>query len=104
MTKLAPAAVVSTMMATWFLASSAAQALAAQVAKLTAQETVGGQVLDPHAALATYVSVFNQIGWVSIWIGVGLGVLSPFLKFLAHQNVTDAGKLGAGGKAASAKS
>ena len=52
MTKLAPAAVVSTMMATWFLASSAAQALAAQVAKLTAQETIGGQVLDPQAALA----------------------------------------------------
>ena len=63
MTKLAPAAVVSTMMATWFLASSAAQALAAQVAKLTAQETVGGQVLDPQAALATYVEVFNNIGW-----------------------------------------
>ena len=63
MTKLAPAAVVSTMMATWFLARPAAQALAAQIAKLTAQETVGGQVLDPQAALATYVDVFNQIGW-----------------------------------------
>ena len=93
MTKLAPAAVVSTMMATWFLASSAAQALAAQVAKLTAQETVGGQVLDPHAALATYVSVFNQIGWIAIWIGVGLGVLSPFLRYLAHPKVTDASKV-----------
>ena len=92
MTKLAPAAVVSTMMATWFLASSAAQALAAQVAKMTAQETVGGQVLDPQAALATYVSVFNQIGWYAIWIGVGLGVLSPFLRFLAHPKVTDARK------------
>jgi proton-dependent oligopeptide transporter, POT family len=92
MTKLAPAAVVSTMMATWFLASSAAQALAAQVAKLTAQETVGGQVLDPHAALETYVKVFNQIGWVSIWIGVGLALLSPFLRYLAHPNVADAAK------------
>ena len=104
MTKLAPAAVVSTMMATWFLASSAAQAVAAQIAKLTAQETVGGQVLDPHAALATYVQVFNQIGWVAIWIGVGLGVLSPFLKHLAHQNVTDAGKRGEGKKTAPARS
>jgi POT family proton-dependent oligopeptide transporter len=92
MTKLAPAAVVSTLMATWFLASSAAQALAAQVAKLTAQETVGGQVLDPHAALATYVRVFDQIGWIAIWIGVGLGVLSPFLKYLAHQRTLDVGK------------
>jgi POT family proton-dependent oligopeptide transporter len=92
MTKLAPAAVVSTMMATWFLASSAAQALAAQVAKLTAQETVGGQVLDPHAALATYVKVFNQIGWTAIFIGIGLAVVSPFLNHLAHKNVRDARK------------
>ncbi len=92
MTKLAPAAVVSTMMATWFLASSVAQAVAAQIAKLTAQETVGGQVLDPHAALATYVQVFNQIGWISIWIGVGLGVASPLLRYLAHPKVIDARK------------
>lgn len=92
MTKLAPAAIASTIMATWFLASSAAQALAAQVAKLTAQETVGGQVLDPHAALATYVKVFNQIGWLSIWIGLGLAVVSPLLNFLAHKKVVDARK------------
>ncbi len=84
MTKLAPAAVVSTMMATWFLASSAAQALAAQIAKLTAQETVGGQVLDPQAALATYVNVFNQIGWGAVAVGVLLAIASPFLNRLAH--------------------
>ncbi|MEJ0060631.1 MAG: peptide MFS transporter [Terricaulis sp.] len=84
MTKLAPAAVVSTMMATWFLASSVAQALAAQISKLTAQETVGGQVLDPHAALATYASVFTNIGLWSIGIGVVLGIASPFLNRLAH--------------------
>jgi proton-dependent oligopeptide transporter, POT family len=84
MTKLAPAAVVSTMMATWFLASSVAQALAAQISKLTAQETIGGQVLDPHAALATYVHTFEQIGWGSIIIGAVLGVFSPLLNKLAH--------------------
>jgi POT family proton-dependent oligopeptide transporter len=66
------------------LASSVSQAVAAQIAKLTAQETIGGQVLDPHAALATYVKVFDQIGWMSIWIGVALGVASPFLNYLAH--------------------
>jgi POT family proton-dependent oligopeptide transporter len=89
MTKLAPTAVVSTMMATWFLASSAAQALAAQVAKLTAQETVGGQVLDPQAALATYVDVFNQIGWAAIGIGVVMAVFSPLLRRLAHSEADD---------------
>lgn len=84
MTKLAPAAVLSTVMATWFLSSSAAQALGAQIAKLTAQETVGGQVLDPHAALATYVSVFTQIGIGAIVIGLIMAAASPQLKKLAH--------------------
>lgn len=90
MTKLAPAPLISTIMATWFLGSSGAQALAAQIAKLTAQDTVGGQVLDPHAALATYVKTFEQVGWLSIWIGVGLAVASPLLNMLAHKNVKDA--------------
>ena len=89
MTKLTPAAVVSTMMATWFLASSIAQALAAQIAKLTAAETVGGQVLDPHAALARYVEVFTSIGWWAVGLGVALGIASPFLKKLAHQQVNE---------------
>jgi POT family proton-dependent oligopeptide transporter len=84
MTKLAPSAVVATIMATWFLASSIAQALAAQIAKLTAQETVGGQVLDPQAALATYVDVFEQIGWGSVAIGLVMAAFSPLLKRLAH--------------------
>ncbi|HEY3232243.1 MAG TPA: oligopeptide:H+ symporter, partial [Roseiflexaceae bacterium] len=66
MTKLTPVAIASTMMATWFLGSSLAQMLAAQVAALTAQETIGGQVLDPQKALDTYVTVFSKIGWISI--------------------------------------
>ncbi len=84
MTKLTPAPVAATMMATWFLGSSLAQMLAAQVSKLTAQETVGGQVLDPQKALDTYVDVFTQIGWWGVGIGVALGIASPFLNKLAH--------------------
>jgi POT family proton-dependent oligopeptide transporter len=91
MTKLAPAAIVSTMMATWFLSSSAAQALGAQIAKLTAAETVGGQVLDPGAALATYVNVFQTIGWGAVGLGVLLGVASIWLRKLAHKGVADVG-------------
>ena len=87
MTKLAPAAIISTVMATWFLSSSAAQALGAQIAKLTASETVGGQVLDPGAALGRYVDVFTQIGWLGVACGVVLGLLSPWLKRLAHSNI-----------------
>jgi POT family proton-dependent oligopeptide transporter len=84
-TKLAPIAVLSTMMATWFLSSSWAQMLGGFITERTAQETLGGQVLDPGKALATYVEVFNQIGWGAIAIGVGLGALSFWLKKLAHR-------------------
>ena len=58
MTKLAPARMISTLMAVWFMASSAAQWLAGLIAQTTAAETVGGQVLDPGKALATYVHTF----------------------------------------------
>lgn len=102
MTKLAPAAIVSTMMATWFLSSSAAQALGAQIAKLTAAETVGGQVLDPAAALATYVNVFQTIGWGAVGLGVLLGVASFWLRKLAHKGVMDVGTRG-GAKAVPAE-
>jgi POT family proton-dependent oligopeptide transporter len=91
MTKLAPATIVSTLMATWFLSSAGAQALGAQIAKLTAAETIGGQVLDPAAALRTYVEVFQMLGWGAIGIGVALGVASIWLRRLAHKGVSDVG-------------
>lgn len=84
MTRLAPVAVGSTIMATWFLASSWAQYLGGFVAQMTATETVAGQVLDPQKALQTYVEVFGQIGMWGVGIGVGLVVLSPILRYLAH--------------------
>jgi POT family proton-dependent oligopeptide transporter len=84
MTKLAPVSIAATMMATWYLGSSIAQALSAQISKMTAQETVGGQVLNPQLALDTYVSVFSNVGWWTVGIGVALGIASPFLNKLAH--------------------
>lgn len=84
MTKLAPARLISTLMAIWFLASSAAQWLAGQIAHLTAQETVGGQVLDPGKALATYSHTFLLIGAWGAGAGVLLLALSPWLKGWAH--------------------
>jgi POT family proton-dependent oligopeptide transporter len=84
MTKLSAPAVVSTVMATWFLASSWAQQIGALVANLTATETVAGQVLDPGKALATYAHVFEMIGYWGVGAGVVMLVLSPFLKKWAH--------------------
>ena len=84
MTKLAPPAVVATIMATWFLASSWAQWVGGLIAQMTASETVAGQVLDPGKALATYVEVFKLIGFWGLGAGVLMLVASPILKKWAH--------------------
>jgi POT family proton-dependent oligopeptide transporter len=84
MTKLSPALLFSTMMATWFLASAWAEWLGGLVAQLTAVDTVAGQVLDPAKALTTYVSVYAKAGWITVGLGLLLGLGSPWLKRLAH--------------------
>lgn len=84
MTKLSPLGVVSFMMAVWFLAVAIAQWVGGKIAGLTATETVGGQVLDPAAALATSLKVFNIIGLVAIGIGILFLILSPWLKKWSH--------------------
>ncbi len=89
MTKLAPARMISTLMAIWFLGASAAQWLAGLIAKTTAADTVGGQVLDPGKALATYAHTFLIIGLWGTAAGVVFLALSPWLKRWAH-DVNDA--------------
>ena len=59
------------------------------IAQLTAAETVGGQVLDPGKALATYVDVFRDDRPGGLGVGVVLLALSPWLKRWAH-GVNDA--------------
>ena len=83
-TKLALPAVLSFMMAVWFLASSVAQFVGGWIAGLAGTETVGGQVLDPAAALATSTRVFGMLGWAGIACGVVFLALSPFVKGWAH--------------------
>ena len=84
MTKLAPARMISTLMAIWFLGSSASQWLAGLIARTTASETAGGQVLDPAKALATYAHTFWIIGLIGAGAGVVFLALSPWLKHWAH--------------------
>ena len=85
MTKLSPLATISTLMATWFLASSWSQWIGGKVAQLTSAETVAGQVLDPQKALATYMRVFEMIGYWGAGAGVLMLVLSPVLKHWTHE-------------------
>ena len=83
-TKLSVARLVGLMMGVWFLSSSFAQYLGGFIAALASTETVGGQVLDPQAALDTYVNVFEVIGLMSIGVGVFLFLISPLLKKGMH--------------------
>jgi POT family proton-dependent oligopeptide transporter len=84
MTKLAPAAVTSTLMATWFLGTSGAQWLAGRIAALTAADTVAGAVLDPGKGLHTYVEVFTKLGLGGVGAGLVMLALSPWLKRWLH--------------------
>lgn len=88
-TKLSPAAVVSFMMAGWFLSSAFAQYVGGLIAALTATDTVAGQVLDPQSALAGYGAVFGVIGLIGIGLGLILGVFSFALKRLGHGRAED---------------
>lgn len=83
-TKLSPTAVVSFMMAGWFLSTAFAHHVAGIIATFTASDTVAGQVLNPAEALKTYGDVFSSIGMVSIALGVLLGVASFWLKRMGH--------------------
>jgi POT family proton-dependent oligopeptide transporter len=84
MTKLSPPMLISTVMALWFLSSSAAEYLGGFIAGLAGTETVGGEVLDPARALMTSAKVFWTIGWVGVAAGGVFLAAAPFLKGLAH--------------------
>ena len=79
-TKLAPPVLISTLMAVWYLSISYAGYVGGFIASFAGTETAGGQVLDPHAALATSIRVFNILGWGALGVGVVFLGLSPLLK------------------------
>ena len=83
-TKLSMPAVVSFMMAVWFLASSIAQFVGGKIAGLMGTETVGGQVLDPQGALATSLDGFNKLGTWGVGIGIGFILISFLIKGWSH--------------------
>lgn len=81
-TKLSVPRVVGMMMGTWFLATAAAEYVAALIAGLAHIENVGE--VDPSHALEVYSSVFQKIGLMGIAIGLVLLALSPWLRKKMH--------------------
>ena len=83
-TKLAPGALVSTMMALWFTGTAWAQQIGGVITKSMGSSTIGGHVVDAKASLAAALSTFNSIGLIVIGFGVALFALSFVVKGWAH--------------------
>lgn len=83
-TKLSIPRVVGMMMGCWFLASAAGNYVSGTIAAMTGSDTVGGEVADPAAALASYMDVYSTAGWYSIGAGVAAILLVPLLKHFMH--------------------
>lgn len=79
-TKMAPARVVGMTMGAWFLYSGLSNYLAGVIARTTGAETIGGQVTNIAEAKATYVSVYSNVGYVAMGIGVVMLLISPIIK------------------------
>lgn len=84
MTKLSPLSIVSFVMAVWYMALAMGNLVAGWIAGIASTETIGGQVLDPAAAMTQSLLVFKIIGCISILIGVLFLALSPILKKWSH--------------------
>ena len=84
MTKLSPLHMVSFVMAVWYMALAMANLFGGWIAAIAATETIGGQVLNPAAAMAQSLLVFKVIGLAAIGLGVVFLILSPLLKKWSH--------------------
>ena len=84
MTKLSPLHMVSFVMAVWYMALAMANLFGSWIAAIASTETIGGQVLNPAAAMAQSLLVFKVIGLAAIGLGVLFLILSPVLKKWSH--------------------
>jgi proton-dependent oligopeptide transporter, POT family len=84
-TKLSPARIVGFMMGVWFLATAAAEYVAALLANLASiQNTTAGEVTDVVAATQSYSALFYQLFAFGTVIGLVVLLISPLLKRLMH--------------------
>ncbi|WJY19712.1 peptide MFS transporter [Alteriqipengyuania flavescens] len=79
MNRLAPAQIASLIMGTWFFASATGNFAAGLIAAATGAEGVGEE-----AGKQVVLDVYSSVGWWAIGIGVGVMVVSPFIKKLMH--------------------
>ncbi|WP_415810766.1 peptide MFS transporter [Litorimonas haliclonae] len=75
MTRLSVPKMVGLVMGAWFLASGAGNFAAAQIARLTAADGGGEEQV---------LSVYSNVGWLAVGVGVVLIIISPFVKKMMH--------------------
>ncbi len=80
MTRLSTPNMVGLIMGTWFLASGAGNAAAAMIAKMTAADGGGTQQV---------MTVYSNVGWMAILVGIGLMVVSPLIAKAMHLDTLD---------------
>jgi len=85
-TKLAPARAVGMTMGAWFLYSGLSNYLAGVIARGTGAETIGGQLTDVVAAKATYITVYTNVAYIAMAVGVVMLLVSPIIKKLMHSD------------------
>ena len=98
MNRLAPANLASIIMGTWFFASAAGNYAAGMISGATGSgklEGGDGKMMpgspEAIAYMTTVTDVYSTIGWIAVGVGVGLIVISPFIKKLMHlDTLTDA--------------
>ncbi len=83
-TKLSPKGITGIMMGTWFLASAFAQYAAALIAQLTGVKDVASALPKPTETVMIYGSVFGNIGWVALGVGVLVALISPLIARRMH--------------------
>jgi proton-dependent oligopeptide transporter, POT family len=80
MNRLAPAAMASLIMGTWFFASATGNFAAGLIAAATGAESASGK----SAGQQTVLDVYTTVGWVAVGAGVAILVISPLVRKLMH--------------------
>ncbi len=78
MTRLSTARMVGLIMGAWFLASGAGNFAAGLIAQATAAEGAEGENV--------VLTVYSNVGWLALAVGVGLIIISPAINYLMHLN------------------
>jgi len=77
MNRLAPARMASLIMAAWFFGTAGGNYVAGLIGEAT-----GGE--SGEASKESILAVYQQIGWITIGVGVAVMLLAPFVRRLMH--------------------